>query len=326
MLDHTAWLGKFANRPRRHKIAVAGFTSHFRQMPFHDDEWEMYLLNDLYHEAGAIFNRKDDSALERVTWFQLHAWVELMDHRQIEGGEFLNPQQGPPHPRDPNHLIWLKEASEHIPVYLIERRDELPDCLEFPKQAVYDFFQDGHGNPVQYFTNSITWMTALAILNLVESHTLPDGRTTYTAVKDAELGMWGVDMMQAGPTSDSEYSYQRPSVEWLLGYAMGLGIKVTVPSESDLLKSVYQYGDPELFYARRRLRAYKSDLQGQGASAAQTVAAAREQQLRVEGAQGAVEWFERAHYPGDDGAREGQLPEPDGNKVLAAGIGSSTVE
>jgi hypothetical protein len=55
-----------------------------------------------------------------------------------------------------------------------------------------------------------------------------------------ELGLYGVDM-----ATGSEYGPQRPSCEWMLGIAAGLGIKITIPPEADLLKSRFLYGFQE---------------------------------------------------------------------------------
>ena len=40
----------------------------------------------------------------------------------------------------------------------------------------------------------------------------------------------------------SEYHQQRPSCEWAIGLAQGRGIKVYLPAESDLLKTLFIYG------------------------------------------------------------------------------------
>jgi hypothetical protein len=50
------------------------------------------------------------------------------------------------------------------------------------------------------------------------------------------IGMWGVDMALDGVTGESEYSHQRPSVEYWLGIAQGRGIKLVLPTESEILK------------------------------------------------------------------------------------------
>ena len=40
----------------------------------------------------------------------------------------------------------------------------------------------------------------------------------------------------------SQNSHQRPSCEWLIGWAQGKGIKVYIPDTADLLKSTHHYG------------------------------------------------------------------------------------
>jgi hypothetical protein len=292
------------DRPHRTKIAILGFTSHRVQAPFNDPDWELWPLNDLYFELGNIFNQKP-VPVDRLRWFQLHNWVELQDWGKPKEGDNMNPQHGPPHPRDPYHVNWLREASQHFPVYIRDARPELPDCIPYPRAAVKDYFA-----PFWYFTNSISWEIALAIMSLCPER---GGR----AVDGAELGIWGVDMMQGGLAEGAEYGWQRPSCEWLVGVAQGAGIKVTVPSESDLMKAAYQYGDIEDYYFRKRLGAYKKDIIAQGNNAQAQVNAAREHMLRMDGAKAALEWVERSHLPGDDGSRVARAPMPRANEPLS---------
>jgi hypothetical protein len=44
---------------------------------------------------------------------------------------------------------------------------------------------------------------------------------------------------------NTEYHYQRPSCEFALGIAFGLGIKIYIPPQADLLKTVHLYGFEE---------------------------------------------------------------------------------
>jgi hypothetical protein len=308
VFDRTEWLGRFADRPRPTKIAVLGFTSHWKLAPFDAPEWMIFGLNDLYHELTGIFHKKTEAVYDRYRHFQLHGWAELKDWGKAEGGEALNPNQGPPHPRDPYHVNWLREASKYFPVYVREPRPELPDAIAFPRHLIYEYFNDGLGAPIEYFTNSISWMIAAAIMELVPE---PGGR----CVDGAHIGVWGVDMMQGGGEG-SEYGWQRPSCEWLLGWARGAGVKVSVPAESDLLKSAYQYGDDESFYFRKRITAYRKDVSAQLAEAERAMNANRDHGLRMQGANGALEWVERSHMPGDDGSRVGRAPILNAHKGL----------
>jgi hypothetical protein len=52
-----------------------------------------------------------------------------------------------------------------------------------------------------------------------------------------EIHIYGVNMSHF-----TEYQIQKPSVEYYLGLAKGLGIKIYVPPVSDLLKSNFLYG------------------------------------------------------------------------------------
>jgi hypothetical protein len=87
----------------------------------------------------------------------------------------------------------------------------------------------------RYFNNSISWMIA---------DVCRDG-----GVKN--LHLYGVDMAH-----HTEYSGQRPSCEYMVGVARGLGINVYVPPQSDLLKTRYLYGieDPGDFEHKLKAR------------------------------------------------------------------------
>jgi len=63
-----------------------------------------------------------------------------------------------------------------------------------------------------------------------------------------------VDMAQDS-VLETEYSYQRPSCEYLLGIAVGRGIEVKVSPQSDLLKADHLYGfDSNQFRVRMLAR------------------------------------------------------------------------
>jgi hypothetical protein len=88
-----------------------------------------------------------------------------------------------------------------------------PAITAYPLAAVLERF------PAGYFTNTIAYMIGLAI-----------------ALGAEEIGIYGVDMALG-----SEYGHQRPSCEYLIGLARGMGIRVHVPATCDLLKTPYLY-------------------------------------------------------------------------------------
>lgn len=111
-----------------------------------------------------------------------------------------------------DYYKWMAGIRDK-PVYLQELADDIPAGQLFPKDEIVRSFGT-------YFTNSVSWMIAAAIY-----------------LRPKRLGVWGVDMAQ-----NSEYEKQRPSCEYFMGLAAGMGIEVVVPDTSDLLKCRRLYG------------------------------------------------------------------------------------
>lgn len=129
--------------------------------------------------------------------FEMHQnWREI-DHFRGEEGK-----------RD--HLIWL--GMQKVPVYMPERVEEIPTSVRYPMEEITALVgKTRDGTP--YLESSLAYMMALAILEGVD-----------------KIGIWGVDL-----DIKSEYSHQRPNLEYLIGLARGRGIKVCVPPQSALL-------------------------------------------------------------------------------------------
>lgn len=175
------------------KVAILGKApSSLSEAPFNDPTWEMWTINNAA-QMGAV-----------PRW-----------DRQFE----LHPIEWTKRPEYNGYYQWLCEQKEK-PVYVREPTPEIPSHVVYPRDAIVAAFG------TRYFTNSISWMLALAI-----------------AEGCSDIGLWGVDMAQhAVGIAKSEYASQRPSCEFFIGAAAGLGIKVHIPASSDLMKCAYQYG------------------------------------------------------------------------------------
>lgn len=187
--------------PNKRKIAIVGTApSSYRLAPFDDPEWEIWSLSRLYH------------ALPRWDrWFEMHqledvckTWAGV----ETEAAEARARQE---------YWAWMKRQDK--PIYLQrERPDIAPSGVRYPIEQVLNTFRR------KYFTNSISYMMALAILE-----------------RPPEMGVWGVDM-----ALKEEYREQRPSCEYFIGIADGLGIPCIIPPESNLMKARKLYGyEPE---------------------------------------------------------------------------------
>lgn len=118
------------------------------------------------------------------------------------------------------HVGGLRMAK--VPIYMWETHADIPMSVKFPMDAVHKLIGNANGTNTPYLESSIAQMLAVAILE-----TQPGDR----------IGIWGVDLH-----CDSEYAFQRPNLEYLIGLARGLGRKVYIPPQSALL--THEMGKP----------------------------------------------------------------------------------
>ena len=122
------------------------------------------------------------------------------------------------HQPDMTRMDWLKKCP--IPVYMEEKYPEVPMSVRFPYEDIFNYICDMDPCGRDYLTNSVSYMIAMAIYEGFD-----------------EISLYGVDMAVG-----SEYEKQRPSCEFFIGIAKGLGIKIYIPDRSDLLKTLVVYG------------------------------------------------------------------------------------
>ena len=185
----------------------------------------------------------DDPDMEFWGLNQLyHAWPKLQEHAtrwfQLHHRHSYDINVG----RDEGHHKWMTKV-EDFPIYMQDRVKDVPMSIKFPKDEIMEIF----GN---YFTNSISWMLSLAI-----------------AEGFNDIYIYGVDMAQ-----ESEYSYERPSVEFFVGWARGVGwvlrtlgkgnCRVHIPEKSDLCKTLWLYPFDDTAPFRAKIEARRKELRG----------------------------------------------------------------
>lgn len=117
--------------------------------------------------------------------------------------------------------IWLEKARKAypgIPVYCDpSRMHAFEGAIEYPIKEVMEFL------PIPYLENTIAYEIAHAL---------------YEGMGEGDtIGLFGIHMMGRG-----EYTYQRPSVTYLIGLAQGRGVNVVIPPGSPLFLSGYEDG------------------------------------------------------------------------------------
>jgi hypothetical protein len=189
------------------KIAIVGCSDSKDLAPYDDKTWQIWAMNNSF----AHVKRQD-------AWFEIHPIKKdekgnFKRRKLIQPGvfEWADNFRGQPMEDYIKNLAAL-----NVPIYMQQHWNEIPQSIPYPLAEITSRFG-------RYFTNSVSYMIALAIL---------DGAT--------DIGCFGVDM-----ATGSEYGPQRPSCEWMLGIAAGLGIRLTIPDQADLLKTMFLYAFEE---------------------------------------------------------------------------------
>lgn len=124
-------------------------------------------------------------------------------------------------------------AGLKCPVYMIEPVKEIPTSVAYPKDAMLEKFGPW------FFGSTLSWMFALAITS---------GAT--------HIHLCGVDM-----SATEEWAFQRSGCHYFISIARAMGIVVTTPPESDLLRPPPLYGFCEVDPMHVKLLARKRELE-----------------------------------------------------------------
>jgi len=112
---------------------------------------------------------------------------------------------------EPDHVAELNKLG--CPVYLMELMDDIERGVLYPIDDIIDKYGG-------YLICTSAYMLALAI---------------YEGYQ--EIHLYGIDMAVT-----TEYFYQRPCMEYWIGLARGLGVKVVLPDNCPLCRSYWLYG------------------------------------------------------------------------------------
>jgi hypothetical protein len=144
-----------------------------------------------------------------------------------------------------------------IPVFMQRHYEDIPTSIEYPIKEIQQEF----GN---FFTNSISYMLALAFRNQYE-----------------EVHVFGVEMEHG-----TEYVDQARSVIFFTGILLGRGVKVFYPPVCQLFKNRYLYGfetaqqDEDV----QKMEAHRAELNQQLAEVQNQHGALTQRMFRLQGA------------------------------------------
>jgi hypothetical protein len=195
------------------RVYIVGCAGSKDLVPWDDKDAEFWGVNNLYgvELPGMHYDR----------WFEIHnVWQDpTRNNKMIRRG--AEDFRGQPIADYLQGLAKLK-----CTVYMQKHWPNLvPLSIPYPLDDIIQFFA-AKGFPLgicRYLTNTITYEIVLAIV-----------------LGFRDIQVWGVDM-----SAGTEYEAQRPSCEFWLGVAAGMGITIHIPPAADLLKTRFVYGFEE---------------------------------------------------------------------------------
>jgi hypothetical protein len=276
----------------RSHIAILGTAGSIYEAPVKDNDVEMWGITQIYRMHPDFRGTMAD---ERTRWFEIHG-KSKWEHEGLQ-----------------DYYRWLEDAAANrFDVYVKydqpEAMKHVPHAKELPRKEIFAYYEKLTGEPVPYIMCTCSWQLAMAIMMLNPN---PD----EGPVSGATISIWGIDMMVADATFGQEYSYQRPSVEYFVGIAQGMGIKTIIPDTCDILKCIYPYGDKDDNPIRARIKARAEQLNKQTKQMQKQAQAMMQRATYCKGGYEMAEWILRSHFPGEEGYELGTTPEQFSNVV-----------
>lgn len=191
------------------KIAIVGSApSSSRMAPFGDPSWVIFGCSPGVYPHARRVN----------AWIELHRW---------EPGIVGQPESQKPW-LTPEYIQWMAKLPL---VYMRDHVPEIPNSVRLPIEKLTARW----GN--MWFTSSVAYMLAMSIDDILELRAKREADGEAPPTEPDTIALFGVDM-----AATEEYFAQRPACQHFIAIAQNLGINVTVPPESDLLRPYPLYG------------------------------------------------------------------------------------
>lgn len=181
-------------------VRIYGMASNLHKTPPPSNGEEVWLSN---HHKGYVLRglgRAIEGKGEWTRYFNMHSKRHML-HKYPRGYQ------------------WYTEQDGTRPIYLQEAQPDIKGSVAFPRDQIIEYF--GH----QYFTCSVCWFIALAIMEEFE-----------------RIELWGF-MVKA---TKAAYAWERPCIAYWINEAEKRGITVWTPPEM-IRPTIEEAGDPNTY-------------------------------------------------------------------------------
>ncbi|MFA5212841.1 MAG: hypothetical protein WC406_05890 [Methanoregula sp.] len=233
---------------REKKLAIVGFAPTRDLAPYYDETWDIWGLNDLHNQIPRYSRWFDIHTVENIETDVVADRTTAMA-RKCQVNEAAIEKMG---------ISGLSKLN--CPVYMQERNEKVPWSVRYPLTEMLAFWEKRGLTGSRYLTNSISYMVAYALFE-----------GAVTGHQWTQINIYGVDMAVG-----DEYIAQRPSCEYWIGIAEGMGVKVFIPNASDLCKTTFLYA-----WEVSRQKAYEDKLNQIQKDAMTRLSALSQQQAEI---------------------------------------------
>lgn len=205
-------------------IAIVGGGLSWIRAPWDNPKWEVWA-----HASIHVGVKPREAAL----WFDVHAPTVRAE----------------PKVWSDDYSAWLmREEGRTAPVMVQETSPQPPNSSILPRAAIHTWLQKHGGTKKEYVTSTGVWMLLYALYREAsKAHPCtckighPFGAVCPTSeqfiFRNLTLGLWGINYEE-----DTEYVVQRPCMEYWLGFARALGVKIFITPTSRLCRDRHVYG------------------------------------------------------------------------------------
>jgi hypothetical protein len=183
-------------------VRILGLAPNIQDMPPFQPGVEVWACNNPYTYRKLLPSLIKEDHWTR--WFNLHSRMHMQETY-------------------PAGYFWYTQQSK--PIYTQRHQPDIPGCITFPGKAIQEAFPLPDGTPTRYFTCSVCWLIAFAIL---------EGFT--------HIELWGFELRdkRAG-----RHAFERPCFFYWVQQARDRGIDVMFPPEVAALP--FEPGDPTTY-------------------------------------------------------------------------------
>lgn len=187
-------------------VRIIGTARNAKELPHTAEGIEVWVCNGL----TAVSLRSKQALAIWTRWFNLHSKKHML-------GSY------------PSAYHYYQNNANGRPIYLLKAQPDISTSIAFPREQIQAAFATAKG-PNRYFTCSVCWLIALAILEGFE-----------------RIELWGFELRDTKP--GSTFAFERPCFAYWVKMARDRGIEVFY---QDAVTKLYEDGkmipgDPDTY-------------------------------------------------------------------------------